>query len=298
MLDAVKAGATGYLVKSASRAELLAARAPGGGGRHRVHPGTRGAGAGGVPPALRRAGRARPAGHAAADRAGDGGAPAGGEGDVVQADRGAAVPVAPDGAEPCAEHAAASCSCTTGCSWSGTRSSKGWTTSWSADDRPSRPRRRRAARARKPAGEAAHRAGVVPVVAERAAHGLQPVQQPRARGRLRRADGRAHREGAEGPWPAADRVGRRRTPHPEVPPDARGGARPRRRRAGAAHGAAAARPAGAGGAAHTHRTAARLRGPHRGGGRPRAPGRARGSAGAAAGAAARTAGRAVGAPAR
>ena len=55
VLEAVKAGATGYLVKSASRAELLVGRTPGRRGRHRVHPGARRAGAGGVPPALRHA---------------------------------------------------------------------------------------------------------------------------------------------------------------------------------------------------------------------------------------------------
>ena len=55
VLEAVKAGATGYLVKSASRAELLSAGRPGGRGRHRVHPGAGRAGAGGVPPALGRA---------------------------------------------------------------------------------------------------------------------------------------------------------------------------------------------------------------------------------------------------
>ena len=57
VLEAVKAGATGYLVKSASRDELLvgrrADRARGGG----LHAGPRGAGAGGVPPAVVGAGR-------------------------------------------------------------------------------------------------------------------------------------------------------------------------------------------------------------------------------------------------
>ena len=38
VLDAVKAGATGYLVKSASSAELARRRAPGRPRRHRLHP--------------------------------------------------------------------------------------------------------------------------------------------------------------------------------------------------------------------------------------------------------------------
>ena len=54
MLEAVKAGATGYLVKSASRAELLAAVRRVAAGRHRVHARAGRAGAGGVPPALGR----------------------------------------------------------------------------------------------------------------------------------------------------------------------------------------------------------------------------------------------------
>ena len=42
VLDAVKAGATGYLVKSASREELLSAVRRVAAGRHRLHPGPRG----------------------------------------------------------------------------------------------------------------------------------------------------------------------------------------------------------------------------------------------------------------
>ena len=55
VLEAVKAGATGYLVKSASRDELLDAVRRVAARRHRLHPGPGRAGAGGVPPPLRRA---------------------------------------------------------------------------------------------------------------------------------------------------------------------------------------------------------------------------------------------------
>ena len=53
VLDAVKAGATGYLVKSASREELLERRTPRGRRRHGVHARPRRAGARGVPPDVR-----------------------------------------------------------------------------------------------------------------------------------------------------------------------------------------------------------------------------------------------------
>ena len=57
VLEAVKAGATGYLVKSASRAELLEAVARTAAGRRRLHARPRGARAGGVPADVERAGR-------------------------------------------------------------------------------------------------------------------------------------------------------------------------------------------------------------------------------------------------
>ena len=60
VLEAVKAGATGYLVKSASRADLLDAVRRVAAGRHRVHPRAGRSGAGGVPPALRHAARPTP----------------------------------------------------------------------------------------------------------------------------------------------------------------------------------------------------------------------------------------------
>ena len=53
VLEAVKAGATGYLVKSASRKELLDAVRRVAERRHRLHPRPGRAGAGGVPPPLR-----------------------------------------------------------------------------------------------------------------------------------------------------------------------------------------------------------------------------------------------------
>ena len=59
VLAAVKAGATGYLVKSASRAELVDAVRRVAAGRHRVHARARRAGARRVPPDGRRPGRRR-----------------------------------------------------------------------------------------------------------------------------------------------------------------------------------------------------------------------------------------------
>ena len=53
VLEAVKAGATGYLVKSASRGRAARRRTTRGARGHRVHPGPGRAGAGGVPPPLR-----------------------------------------------------------------------------------------------------------------------------------------------------------------------------------------------------------------------------------------------------
>ena len=97
-------------------------------GRHRVHARPGRTRAGGVPPALRHRPGRRQGRHATADRARDRGPAAGGQGDVLQADRRAAVPLPPDGPEPRAEHACGSCSCTTGSSWSATRSSRGSTT--------------------------------------------------------------------------------------------------------------------------------------------------------------------------
>ena len=139
VLEAVKAGATGYLVKSASRAELLDAVRRVAAGRHRVHPRPGRAGAGGVPPALRRRPPPTPGRHATADRAGDRGAAAGGQGDVLQADRRAAVPLPPDRAEPRAEHPAQAAAAQPRRSWSATPSSRGSTTRADPDARARQP---------------------------------------------------------------------------------------------------------------------------------------------------------------
>src|SRR3954447_15897706 len=112
VLAAVKAGATGYLVKSASREELLAAVRRVSQGDPVFTPGLAGlvlgefqrrseaardpAGAGGAPPP----------GGAEAARGGDGGAAHGRQGHVVPPDRRAPRALAPHGAEPRAEHPA------------------------------------------------------------------------------------------------------------------------------------------------------------------------------------------------
>ena len=54
VLEAVKAGATGYLVKSALAQGAARRRTPRRARRHRLHPGPGRAGAGGVPPDVRR----------------------------------------------------------------------------------------------------------------------------------------------------------------------------------------------------------------------------------------------------
>ena len=105
VLEAVKAGATGYLVKSASRAELLDAVRRVALGDTVFTPGL----AGLVLGEYRRLSDAPAADegrHAAAHRARDRGAAAGGQGDVLQADRRAAGALPPHGPEPRAEHAA------------------------------------------------------------------------------------------------------------------------------------------------------------------------------------------------
>src|SRR5437588_2968016 len=86
--------------------------------------------------------------------------------------------------------------------------------------RPRRPDLRRAARARIAAREAAHDARPVPVVAQRAAAGVQPIDEPRAGGRLRRGH---HPRGApRARTPAVHATGERpHQPRVEVPAPAR-----------------------------------------------------------------------------
>ena len=95
-------------------------------------------------------------------------------------------------------------------------------------------------RPRLPAREAAHDAGHVSADAQRAARGVQPVDEPRSRRRLRRVD---DPRGGHPPAPPALRapVQRRRQPDVEVPPPARRDADARARRARGAHRAHAAR---------------------------------------------------------
>jgi DNA-binding NarL/FixJ family response regulator len=100
VLDAVKAGAAGYLLKSAARAEFLDAVRRTAAGDAVFTPGL----AGLVLGEFRRLAAGRP-GRAAAHRAGGGDPPDGGHRPVLQADRRAAGAIAPHGAEPCAEHA-------------------------------------------------------------------------------------------------------------------------------------------------------------------------------------------------
>ena len=104
VLAAVKAGATGYLVKSASRTELIDAVRRVAAGDTVFTPGL----AGLVLGEFRRMADARPTGRPgrAAHRARDRGAQDGGEGDVLQADRRAAGDLPPDRPEPRPEHAA------------------------------------------------------------------------------------------------------------------------------------------------------------------------------------------------
>ena len=105
--------------------------------------------------------------------------------------------------------------------------------------------RARAACARLPDREALDDAGSVPAVAQRAAPGLQPVDQPRPRHRLRRGH-RARRRPAPVPLRAGPAGQRSRLPRDQVPPPRRGGARARPRAAGDPVRAAAAGPADAG----------------------------------------------------
>ncbi len=124
VLEAVKAGATGYLVKSASREELLDAVRRTADGVAVFTPGLAGLVLGeyrrlssGPPPA---SGPPR----AAADRPRDRGAAAGGEGAVLQGHRRAARALAPHRAEPRAEHPEQAAAAQPGRSWCATRSSR------------------------------------------------------------------------------------------------------------------------------------------------------------------------------
>ncbi len=132
----------------------------------------------------------------------------------------------------------------------------------------------RAARPGLPHREAAHDAGRVSADAQRAARGVQPVDEPRSRRRLRRDDD-PRRGHAPAPPPLGAPVQRRRQPHGEVPPPARRGADARARRARRALRAHAARRADAGRAEGALRAPASVRRPRRHPHHARAPHRAR-----------------------
>ena len=127
VLDAVKAGAAGYLLKSAARPEFLDAVRRTAAATRCSPPGSPrscSASSGGWPPGPRRR-HGRPA----ADRTGDRDPPHGAPRAVLQADRQPACrcPTAP--CRTTCRTRWASSSCTTGSSWSGTPSSTAWRTS-------------------------------------------------------------------------------------------------------------------------------------------------------------------------
>ena len=128
VLDAVKAGAVGYLLKSAARPEFLDAVRRTADGDAVFTPGLAALVLGefrrlAAAPAAERRGRA------AADRARDRDPPHGRDRPVLQADRqpGSCCPTAP--CRTTCRTRSASCTCTTGWNWSGTPSSTAWRTS-------------------------------------------------------------------------------------------------------------------------------------------------------------------------